>query len=103
MDRRAESSALLVMDVQRGVVEHSVGDAGFLARLRQAVDTARAGGTVVIFVRVAFRTGHPEVSPRNRIFAAVASSAGISLDDGDDATQIHPAPEPTTWWWSRSG
>ncbi|MHB8220801.1 MAG: cysteine hydrolase family protein [Acidimicrobiales bacterium] len=91
MDRQQQSSALLVMDVQRGVVERYVGDAALLDRLRQAVDAARAVGIAVIFVRVAFRPGHPEVSNRNRAFATIDSQAGASFGEGDEATQIHPA------------
>ena len=82
------------MDVQRGVVEHYVGDGSLLNRLRQAIEAARAIGAPVIFVRVAFRPGHPEVSTRNRAFAALASQAGNPFGENDEATQIHPALEP---------
>jgi nicotinamidase-related amidase len=94
MDRQPQSSALLVMDVQRGVVERYAGDPALLDRLRQAVETARSRGMPVIFVRVAFRSGHPEVSTRNRAFAAIASQAGTSFGEEDEATQIHPALGP---------
>lgn len=88
---QSQSSALLVMDVQRGVVERYVGDATLLDRLNRAVETARATGMPVIFVRVAFRPGHPEVSTNNRVFAAIASQAQTSFGEDDEATQIHPA------------
>lgn len=94
MDRQPPKSALLVMDVQRGVVERYVDDVGFLERLRRAVEAARANGVPVVFVRVAFRPGHPEVSPRNRSFAALASQPGTAFGEADDATQVHPALEP---------
>lgn len=94
MDRQPQHSALLVMDVQRGVVERFAGDAALLGRLSQAVEAARAMGVPVVFVRVAFRPGHPEVSARNRTFAAVASRAGGSFGEEDEATQIHPALGP---------
>ena len=91
MDRQAQTSALLVMDVQRGVVERYVGDAALLDRLRQAVEAARATGVPVVFVRVGFRPGHPEVRTRNRAFSAITSRAGTSFGEEDEATQIHPA------------
>src|SRR5262249_28110015 len=88
-----DAEALLVMDVQRGIVERfTSGDPGYLARLSGAVATARAAGISVVYVRVAFRPGHPEVSPRNQIFSAVAGRGGFEEDS--EATQIHPVVEP---------
>lgn len=79
------------MDVQRGIVER-IGDGGaFLDRAGQAIAAARAAGMPVVFVRVAFRSGYPEVSARNRAFAAFAQGAGTAFAETDDATQIHPA------------
>lgn len=95
VDHDAKDRALLVMDVQRGVVERFGDDVESLGRLRQAVDAARSAEVTVIFVRVAFRPGHAEVSPRNRSFAALSSQPGWSFGEGDEATQIHPAVGPT--------
>jgi nicotinamidase-related amidase len=69
-----DATVLLVMDVQRGIVERFGDDAGYLSRVSQAVTAARAAGVPVIHVTVGFRPGHPEVSARNRGFSAVASS-----------------------------
>lgn len=86
-------SALLVMDVQRAVVDRYP-DPGYLPRLREAIGIARAAGIPVIYVVVGFRPGYPEVSARNKMFARLAS-APVSVDS-DRATEIHPdvAPEP---------
>lgn len=86
-------SALLVMDVQRAVVDRYP-DPGYLPRLREAIGIARAAGIPVIYVVVGFRPGYPEVSARNKMFARLAS-APVSVDP-DRATEIHPdvAPEP---------
>ncbi|MHB8263033.1 MAG: cysteine hydrolase family protein [Acidimicrobiales bacterium] len=86
--------ALLVMDIQRGVVERYGSDGGLLERLRRAVDAARAQAVPVIFVRVAFRRGHPEVSARNRAFATIASRVGTSFGEDSEDSQIHPAIGP---------
>ena len=94
MVAQPRSSALLVMDIQRGVVERYGGDVGLLERLSRAVQAARAVGVPVIFVRVAFRAGHPEVSARNRAFSAIASQAGTAFGEQSEASQIHPAVEP---------
>jgi nicotinamidase-related amidase len=88
----SDAIALLVMDVQRGVVERFADDPGYLQRLSQAVTVARDAGIQVIFVCVAFRPGHPEISARNRGFAAAAAAG--RFEDGSDAMQIHPAVAP---------
>jgi len=86
-------SALLVMDVQQGVERLGVG-AEKLVPFQRAVAAARAAGMPVIFVRVAFRPGYPEVSQRNKRFSTIADSGGMTRDDA--STQIHPliAPRP---------
>jgi len=85
------STALLVMDLQRGIVER-FGDAGVLERAADAIAAARTNGIPVIYVRVAFRPGYPEVSPTNRRFAALREAGGMA--EADDATAIHPAVAP---------
>jgi nicotinamidase-related amidase len=86
-------TALLVMDVQNGIVGR-VPDAAdaLLATLDRATAAARASGVPVVYVRVAFRPEGADVSPRNKGFAAIAASAPLLLDD--PATQIHPALAP---------
>ena len=86
------SAALLVMDMQRGIVER-FGGGPVLDRAATAIAAARSAGVPVIYVRVAFRPGVPEVSSRNKSFAALRDSNML----GDaDAVAIHPAlaPEP---------
>ena len=87
------SSALVVMDVQNGIVER-VGDRAeeLLAAVAGAVAAAREAGVPVLFVRVAFREGTPEVSANNRAFSALSSSS--SMGEAHPATQVHPAVEP---------
>jgi nicotinamidase-related amidase len=86
-------SALLVMDVQRGIVDRFP-DPDYLPRLAGAVDAARAAGVPVIHVAIGFRTGHAEISARNKTFSAVAQ--GGAFAEGDPSAEIHPdiAPRP---------
>jgi nicotinamidase-related amidase len=88
------STALLVMDLQVGIVERYHESARCLAAAARALATARSIDLPILFVRIAFRSGYPEVSPRNRAFATVR--AGETFTDASPATQIHPtvAPRP---------
>ncbi len=90
------NSALLVMDVQNGVVERyldrSAEPERLLAALAEATTAARFAGIPVIYVRAAFRSGAPEVSKRNRSFSAAVGSGGLGMDD--PGTQVHAAVAP---------
>lgn len=90
----AVPTALLVMDVQPAIVDR-VEDPGLLDRLGRAVAAARSAADVrVIYVRVGFRPGYPEVSARNLAFGAIEGSG--QMLDGDPRSDIHPglAPAP---------
>ena len=85
--------ALLVMDMQVGIVTRYVQGGDFFTPIHTALDAARAASIPVIYVTVAFRPGYPEISPRNQIFAAVkqrqsSSSAPVI------SMEIHPAIAP---------
>lgn len=87
------NSALLVMDVQNGIVSRIPDDAPqLLETLDAATAAARAAGIHVVYVRVAFRSGGAEISPRNRSFSALPTGMALGVDD--PATQIHPAVAP---------
>lgn len=88
-----DATVLLVMDVQRGIVERFADDPGYLRRLAGAVDAARAAGVPVVYVVIGFRPGHPEVSSRNRTFSALAGAGGVYVE-GSPAADIHPAVAP---------
>lgn len=86
-------AALIVADMQQGVVQR-VGDhaAELLGTLADAIDAARAAGVPVVYVVAGFRPGHPEVSPRNKMFAPIAEAGGFA--DGSDGVRIHPTVAP---------
>jgi nicotinamidase-related amidase len=89
------TQALLLMDVQNGVVERIADPparASLLDTLAATVTAARSAGVPVIYVRVAFRPGMPEASPNNQIFANLARVG--NLDEDAASTQIHPAVAP---------
>ena len=88
-------TALLVMDMQQGVVARFAPAGEILPRTNAAITAARAASIPVIYVVVGFRPGYPEVSPRNKSFSVIkqqASSLASIL-----TMEIHPdiAPQPT--------
>lgn len=84
-----QNKALIIGDIQNGIVANFGNDTELLARIRKTVDAARAAGLTIIFVRVGFRAGHPDVSPANQMFSGVAK-AGVMVED-DDSTALHEA------------
>jgi nicotinamidase-related amidase len=86
------TTALLIMDVQQGIVERFASDESYLDGLATAITAARAAGVMVGYVTIAFRPGYPEVSDRNKSFGAIAGSGRFT--DGDPGTQIPAAVAP---------
>jgi nicotinamidase-related amidase len=85
-------SALLLMDFQSSIVDGYGGDPGLLDRTSRVLETARTASMRVVHVRVAFRPGYPEVSPRNMRFSTLRESGRLRL--GDAGSEIHPALAP---------
>ncbi len=71
MTDKAHHSALLVMDVQAGILDRVPDSATFLARTEEAVRAARSHAVPVIQVVVGFRPGAPEVSLQNQSFSGL--------------------------------
>src|ERR1700733_1717029 len=87
------SSALLVMDFQRSILDMLGNDApSLLERTAALVDAARARAMRVIYVVVGFRAGHPEASAKNASFAAIKGSGRFAA--GDVGAEIHPGVAP---------
>lgn len=63
--------ALIVLDAQTQIVGMFPNPGPALEAIKTALVSARASGDLVIFVNVAFLPGHPEVSPRDRLFGGL--------------------------------
>lgn len=85
-------TVLLVMDFQRDIVERGAGPEVVGAAAR-AVELARDHELRVIYVRVAFRPGYPEVAATNRSFAAIAGGARDLTQDAP-GTALHEGLRP---------
>jgi nicotinamidase-related amidase len=81
------TQALLLMDVQNGIIDRIGADASYLDRVAAAQQRAEQAGLLVVLVRVAFSPGYPEISPRNKSFAAARSGAAMVL--GDPSVEPH--------------
>jgi nicotinamidase-related amidase len=80
------------MDMQNGIVERYAQSDSVVQTLREAISVARRASIQVIFVRLGFRNGAPEVSDRNRIFSALIKN--FDMAEGSRATQVHSDIEP---------
>ena len=85
MADEAERSALLVMDVQPGVIARAPDPATYLARVTEVVHAARGHAVSVIHVVVGFRAGMPEVSTRNQAFSSIKQQHSTLLADARPA------------------
>ena len=84
--------ALLVMDMQAGIVSRYAQAGDVLTPVRTAITAARAASIPVIYVAVAFRPGYPEVSSRNKAFSAIKQQSSLSAST--TTMEIHPAIAP---------
>ncbi|MGU3471830.1 isochorismatase family protein [Paenibacillus sp. D51F] len=85
-------SALLVMDMQNSVVSRYIEHENELLPFQKALETARRHSIPVIFVRVAFREGYPEISARNKMFGGIAGRSGGAVPEA--AMRIHSSLQP---------
>jgi nicotinamidase-related amidase len=86
------SAALLVMDCQVDTLTKFMTvaqSAEVIACVPDLLAAARDAGMMVIHVVVAFRPGHPEVSPRNALFSGLKASGMMVA--GTEGAAIHPA------------
>lgn len=92
MQNHLDKTALLVMDMQNGIVSRFADNQQILLPFQKAIEAARQHSIPVIFVRVAFNEGYPEINPRNKAFSALSKAGGMTVSD--TATQIHESVQP---------
>ena len=81
------NKALIIGDMQNGIVANFGNDTDMVERIRKTAEAARSAGIPIIFVRVGFRSGHPDISLDNQMWSGVAN-AGVMLAD-DESTALH--------------
>lgn len=85
---QTQNTALLVMDMQMGILGSFPEAQKLVAPLKQAIEYAREKHMPVIFVTVGFRQGAPEISDNNKSFGEAKQRFGAS--NMDDFARILP-------------
>jgi nicotinamidase-related amidase len=93
MEQNTPNTALLIMDMQAGIVPMLPNSAPVLENVAKAIVGARAKNIQVIYVVVGFRNGAPEVTERSsKGFAA--GKARFATANMDDFMKVHPNLAP---------
>lgn len=87
-----QDTALLVMDMQANVLAGLDDSKQILNNIANAIANARINGIPVIFIVVGFRSGGPEISRNNKIFAA--SKDRLAGVDTSAMLKVHAAIAP---------
>ncbi|HCI81381.1 MAG TPA: isochorismatase [Ktedonobacter sp.] len=85
-------TALLIMDMQEGIVSRFPQASSVLAPTHKAIDAAHTASIPVIYVVVTFRPGYPEISSRNKSFSATRQQ--LSSSTPMFSSEVHPAIAP---------
>jgi len=89
-DSAGIATALLVMDIQPGIIARLGDSQSLLTAISVAIGKARAAGVPVIFVTVGFRKGIPEISPDNKSFSTIKQNPAYR-QSLEEPLSIHPA------------
>jgi len=82
MEQNTQTTALLVMDMQAGILGNFPVATGLISNVAKAIATARSNKIPVIYVVVGFRQGMPEISGNNKSFSASKERlAGANMDE----------------------
>jgi len=87
-----QNTALLVMDMQLGILSNFANPENVIKNVAEAIENARAKGIPVIYVTLGFKNGVSDISPNNKLFAPYRERIkDINLEE---FSTIHPALTP---------
>lgn len=92
MEQETKNTALLVMDMQQGILGGFPGAGPLIAMVAKAIAEARDKKIPVIYVVIGFRKGLPEVSRNNKSFSA--RKQGFASINMDEFMKVHPEIAP---------
>jgi nicotinamidase-related amidase len=95
VELESKRTAVLSMDLHAGIVAwYTQGDAGFVERVAAVLRSARERGYPVMHVRMGFRPGFPEISPKNTLLSGLRSDPQRQQLFAGPTGEIHPALAP---------
>jgi nicotinamidase-related amidase len=94
MEPITQNTALIVMDMQAGIVAMLPASAAVLENTAKAIAKARDQKIPIIYVVVGFRQGAPELSPNNKTFAA--SKERLASINMTEFMKVHEDLKPQT-------
>jgi nicotinamidase-related amidase len=92
MEENSTDTALLVMDMQQGILGGYPDALMLLARVSTAIEAARAQHIPVIYVVIGFRKGAPEVSPNNK--SLISRKSGYDAVDMAEYMKVRTEIKP---------
>ncbi len=92
MEQIDQRLALLVMDLEMGILNTFPGAESYVSKVAVAINHARQRNIPVIYVCVGFRQTKPEISMNNKSFSTMKEN--IANVDMEAFMKIHPAVEP---------
>lgn len=87
MEQKTQDTALLVMDMQVGILGMLPAASAIIIKVKEAIDNARSKNIPVIYVVVGFRPGAREISKNNKGFSA--GQAHFSTIDMGAFMKVH--------------
>jgi len=92
MEQNTKNTALLVMDMQAGILSMLPDASLLIANAARAIANARDKKIPVIYVTLSFRQGAPEISMHNKRFAPYKETFGTA--NMAEFANIHPELAP---------
>lgn len=87
-----QNTALLVMDMQLGILSNFPNPENIIKNVANAIEIARTKDIPVIYVTLGFKNGISGISPNNKLFAPYRERIkDINLDE---FSKVHPALTP---------
>ena len=92
MEQNTQNTALLVMDMQVGILAMLPDNETIIGKVSEALTAARSKNIPVIYVVVGFRQGAPEINVNNKSFSA--GKERFSKMDMTTFMQVHESLAP---------
>jgi nicotinamidase-related amidase len=92
MEYNSQNTALLVMDMQAAILRNFPDAELLITKVKNAITHAHESSFRVIYVRVGFRQGTPEISTNNKSFTAARER--FAQLNTEEFLKIEPAIEP---------